>query len=111
MVANEEIKGMIQRLAAKIRDEYRPERIILYGSFAYGRPAEGSDIDLLIVKKTDERPLDRRVRVRRIADIRDPACPPFSPVVLTPREVEERMAMGDQIIEDILARGEVLYAA
>ena len=78
MVADEKVKGLIQRLVAKIRDAYQPERIILYGSFAYGRPVAGSDIDLLIIKKTDERPLERRVRVRRIADIRDPACPPFS---------------------------------
>jgi predicted nucleotidyltransferase len=93
-----------------IKVKYAPERIILYGSFAYGVPDANSDIDLLIIKKTPERPLDRRVRVRRIVDIRDPSYPAFSPLVLTPEEVKRRLEIGDQFIQKILTKGEVLYA-
>jgi hypothetical protein len=45
----------------KIRREYRPERIVLFGSYVNGYPGPDSDIDLLVVKETPDRPIDRRV--------------------------------------------------
>ncbi len=56
------IQDIVERL---IRD-YQPERIIPFGSFAYGQPNRDSDIDMLIVKDTDESLIDRMVRVREI---------------------------------------------
>lgn len=44
-------------------ERYEPDRIILFGSHASGRAAEDSDIDLLVVKETNRRPIDRRVEV------------------------------------------------
>jgi len=94
----------------RIEDKYAPEKIILYGSFAYGTPDKNSDIDLLIIKDTQERFIDRCVNVRRIADIRDPSYPAFSPIVLTNKELKRRLQIGDQFIEEILNKGKVLYA-
>ncbi len=59
-------RRVIREMAASIVASYRPSSIILFGSYGYGEPAPDSDIDLLIVKDTDERPIDRRTRVRRI---------------------------------------------
>jgi predicted nucleotidyltransferase len=39
----------IRKFAAVIAREFRPQRIILFGSYAYGRPTEDSDVDLLVV--------------------------------------------------------------
>jgi len=110
MVTDTRLHRILSEIVEAVKAEYAPERIILYGSFAYGVPDADSDIDLLIIKNTPERPLDRRVRVRRIVDIRDPSYPAFSPLVLTPEEVKRRLEMGDQFVQEILARGEVLYA-
>jgi hypothetical protein len=63
---------------------------------------------LLIVKDTDERPIDRRVAVRRL--VYDSRCRiPFSPLVLTPAEIARRLESGDQFLAEILDKGEVLY--
>lgn len=110
MVTDKRLEKILFEIVEAIKAKYAPERIILYGSFAYGVPDENSDIDLLIIKKTPERPLDRMALVHRIVDIRDSSYPAFSPLVLTPEEIKQRLEIGDQFIQEILTRGEVLYA-
>ena len=98
----------IKKIIGKIIKEYHPEKIILYGSYAYGSPTEDSDIDLLIIKNTTERPIDRRVHVRRI--VSDPQRRiPLEPLVLTDQELNKRLEIGDQFVKEILTRGRVLY--
>ena len=109
MVTDGRLKKILSQLVENIKTKYNPEKIILYGSFAYGVPDENSDIDLLIIKETSERPLDRMALVHRIVDIRDSSYPAFSPIVLTPDEIKQRLEIGDQFIEEILTRGELLY--
>jgi predicted nucleotidyltransferase len=108
MVEDMKMKNIIISIAEKIREGYHPEKILLYGSFAYGRPNKDSDIDLLIIKETQERPIDRRIRVRQIVDVRQPVA--FSPFVITPEEVKRSLEKGDQFIKEIVEKGEVLYA-
>ena len=103
------VKNIILALAEKIRDTYKPEKIILYGSFAYGYPDRDSDIDLLIIKDTYERPIDRRVSVRRMVSALRKGYA-FSSIVVTPKELKSRLEIGDQFFEEILSKGEVLYA-
>jgi len=108
MTGDEKIKQIILEMTGKIVEEYRPEKIILFGSYAYGEPTEDSDIDLLIIKNTDERPIDRWMRIKRL--LRDTTRDfPVSPLVYTEKEIEERNAMKDFFIEEILEKGEVLY--
>ncbi len=110
MTSDQKAKQVILRLVEKIKEKYAPERIILFGSYAYGTPNKDSDIDLLIIKETKERPIDRRVAVRKI--VSDPNRRiPFEPIVLTPEELKKRVEIGDQFIKEILTKGEVLYAA
>lgn len=101
--------GKIERIVEVLVREYKPEKIILFGYWAYGKPDEESDIDLLIVKKT-RKPFHKRWSevcalvgdvVRKI---------PFSPFVVTPEELEKRLAIGDQFFEEILEKGRILYA-
>ena len=100
----------LNKIVRQVVEAYRPEKIILFGSYAYGKPDSDSDIDLLIVKKTSERFIDRLIHVRQI--VSDPKRSiPFEPLVLTPHELEERLAIGDQFIEEIVTKGKVLYAA
>ncbi len=109
MTADDSIKALITTLVEKIKTAYHPEKIILFGSYAYGTPSEDSDIDLLIIKDTPDRPIDRRVVVRKI--ISDPGRRvPFELIVLTPEEVQNRLKIGDQFLQEIVENGEVLYA-
>ena len=106
---NKKTTDVINRLATVIAKKYRPEKIILFGSYAYGKPDEESDIDLLIVKETNRPFFERLYEVRRIAsDVRRGY--PFEPGVMTPRELKERLKISDQFFEDVLTRGKVLYA-
>jgi len=103
-------KTEIDKIVKQIVTAYKPQKIILFGSHAYGHPDADSDLDLLIIKQTSERFVDRLVSVRRI--VSDPRRSiPFGPIVLTPDEIKERLAMGDHFIEEIIKRGRVLYDA
>jgi predicted nucleotidyltransferase len=109
MVRDKKIRKLISEIVEKIKTEYKPEKIILFGSYAYGKPTEDSDIDLFIVKDTDKRRADRFVEVRTL--IYKPGRQiSIQPMVYTPKEVEQRLAIGDQFVEEVLARGELLYA-
>lgn len=96
----------IAEVAEKIAEVYKPEKIILFGSYAWGEPHKDSDVDLLIIKKTDD--------ARKIAmEIDGSIFPrPFSIdlLVLTPESVERERKAGDFFIADILTKGKVLYA-
>ena len=109
-VSAQEVDAVIDRILEKLIDGYRPEKVILFGSYAYGNPRPGSDIDLLIVKETSERSIDRRVSVRRIVSDRGRSIP-LELIVLTPEELAGRLAIGDQFVEEIVEKGQTLYAA
>ena len=103
-----ETRDMILEIVSKIKKEYQPDKIILFGSYAYGQPDRDSDVDLLIIKDTPERFIDRLVAVTRIAS--DPKrYIPLEVVVFTPEEVREKLKNGDQFLREILNKGEVLY--
>ena len=109
MVKDRKLRKLILKVVDQIKREYKPEKIILYGSYAYGQPTEHSDIDLFIVKETDKRRVDRFVEVKRL--IYEPGRRiSISPLVYTPGEVAERLSLGDDFVEEVLTKGEVLYA-
>lgn len=103
----ENIREIIGEIVEKIKENYNPERIILFGSYAYGNPTKDSDIDMLIIKKTDGRPIDRRIQVRRLVGLKEPIA--FSPIVLMPSEIDYLCKIGDPFIKEILEKGEALY--
>jgi predicted nucleotidyltransferase len=98
---------IISKIVKKIKEEYQPEKIILFGSYAYGKPAKNSDIDLLIIKESNKRRIDRFCEVRKI--IRNIKGISIQPVVLTKDELNKRIKMGDDFIKEILAEGKVLH--
>ena len=110
MKGSPEVRAIIQKMVEKIVSDYAPQKVILYGSYAYGTPHRDSDVDLLIIKDTPERFLDRWITVHRLLTGMHRSLP-LEPLVLTPREIEGRLAVGDQFIVEILKKGKVLYAA
>jgi predicted nucleotidyltransferase len=109
MVASQEVRQTIQAILEKLLAGYAPQKVILFGSYAYGDPRPDSDIDLLIIKETDERFIDRWVAVRRL--LSDPGRTiPLETLVLTPQELSDRLAIGDQFLAEVVEKGDVLYA-
>ena len=97
----------LSEIVEKIAEGFKPEKIILFGSWAWGEPGPDSDVDLLIIKKTD----DTRKLAREIDGALFPRFFPIDLIVYQPDQVERRNKMGDCFISDILSKGKVLYAA
>ena len=103
MVQSREIKSWCERVAR----EFRPEKIVLFGSYARGIPTKDSDVDVLVVM-----PLARGQRdVRQAAAIRERvrASFPMDVIVRSPQQVARRLAQGDGFIADILRHGKLMY--
>jgi predicted nucleotidyltransferase len=107
-MGSDQVSEMIRDIVRKIVTSYEPEKIILFGSYAYGEPDEDSDIDLLIIKDTDKRPIDRWIEVKRLVRDRHRRAP-VSPLVLTNKELQDRLSIRDFFLQEILEKGQVLY--
>ena len=97
-------------MVEKLVVEYAPQKVVLFGSYSYGSPGPDSDVDLLIIKETSKRFIDRWAEVQRILTGMHRSIP-VETLVLKPQEVENRLSVGDQFIKEIMEKGKVLYDA
>jgi HEPN domain-containing protein/predicted nucleotidyltransferase len=95
---------LIRRLARQIAEKFRPQRIILFGSFAYGQPGPDSDVDILVV-------MPARNEFRQACRIRHETDHPFplDLVVRAPKNMKWRPKEGDWFLREIVGKGKVLY--
>ena len=100
-------ENAIHELALNIGREFHPERIVLFGSYAYGTPKEDSDVDLLVVMPYEGTPLAQAVAI--VQRYRTPFA--VDVIVRSQDELQQRIAWNERFTMDILARGRVLYAA
>ena len=100
---NHSLKKEISKITKRLIQFYKPQKIVIFGSSATGKTT--GDIDMLIVKKTKENFFNRMYKVKCIAN----SDKQFDPIVLTPKEVRERLNLGDFFIKDILTKGKLLY--
>jgi len=103
MVAMDKIEEFGQRIGR----EFEAERVILFGSYARGAVTRDSDVDLLVIGPFEGRSVDRSVQIRM--QLR-PGFP-VDLVVRTAEKVRERLAIGDDFMQEILEEGKVLYEA
>ena len=96
----------IQCYCDAIAKAFRPERIILFGSHAYGKPHRDSDVDVLVVM-----PKSRRMGKRPSLKIRQTvrANFPVDILVRDPQFVSQRLEEGDSFLEEITEKGRVMY--
>lgn len=97
----------IVELSERIAEAFHPQRIVLFGSHAWGTPTPDSDVDLLVVMPFEGKPAAKSVEIR----LKVRPSFPVDLIVRTPETIRERLAMGDTFIRDILEHGELLYEA
>ena len=96
--------SVIRRFARQVAERFRPDKIVLFGSHAYGTPRADSDVDLLVVMPARNQ-LDQAFRIRLAL----PAPFPMDLIVRTPRNVEWRLAEGESFLTQVMSGGKVLY--
>lgn len=101
MVAMEKIKD----LAWQIARAFNPDRIILFGSHAYGHPSVDSDVDILVVLPFKGKPVRKAIEIRNRVN----AALPLDLIVRTPEQLAERLAQNDWFMREIVERGCTLY--
>lgn len=95
----------IEIIKKRIVENYTPERIVLFGSFARGDINEDSDVDVLVIKDTNESPRERIRNVRK----KIPHNIPIDVIVYTPEEVNQNIDDVNSFISCILNEGKLLY--
>ncbi len=103
MISRQAIRGFANEVARR----FKPTRIVMFGSYAYGKPTPDSDVDLLVVMPCKGRPLDAALAVRRTVE----ADFPLDLIVRTPAEMRKRLSLGDFFLREVMDKGIVLYEA
>jgi predicted nucleotidyltransferase len=96
--------SVIRQWARRLGEGFQPDQIILFGSYAYGRPHEESDVDLLVVMPARNE-IDQAIRLSLAFD------PPFplDLIVRTPEHLRRDLDDGDCFLREVVSRGKVLY--
>lgn len=97
--------GAITELSNQIAIDFQPEKIILFGSYAYGIPNNDSDVDLLVILSCKDKPF------RKSIEMLDKVSPKFSVdlVVRDPDDAIRRYREGDPLIREAMDKGKALY--
>jgi uncharacterized protein len=97
----------IKKLCRRIAEEFQPEKIILFGSQAYGKPRPDSDVDLLVVMPFEGGYFEQAHKIR----MRLGLSLPIDLLVNTPEQLQYRLDIGDRFMREIVERGKVMYEA
>lgn len=101
MIEQKQIDDLVEKIVAN----FRPEKVILFGSYADGRPTEDSDLDFLIIMRF------RGENIAKAAEIINRISPrvPVDLLVKKPSEVKRRMKWKDMFLTQVMERGKLLY--
>jgi predicted nucleotidyltransferase len=97
----------IEDLTSRIAREFNPDRIILFGSHAYGQPHDDSDVDILVVLSFEGKPVRKAIEIRNKVN----AKMPLDLLVRTPEQLADRLANNDWFMREVVERGRTLYEA
>jgi predicted nucleotidyltransferase len=97
----------IRRFARQIAERFRPEKIILFGSYAYGTPHDESDVDLLVIMPAYD-VVNQSIRICNAFENW-----PFSLdlIVRTPMQIERGLKQNNWFLREVIEKGKVLYDA
>jgi HEPN domain-containing protein/predicted nucleotidyltransferase len=100
-------RAQLAAVVAQVAEEFRPARIVLFGSRAYGTPTYDSDVDLMVIMETDLPNPEQAFLIRNSLDLR----PTFALDILVrrPEQIALGLAEGDFFIRDVMEKGIALY--
>jgi predicted nucleotidyltransferase len=97
-------RAAIRRYASQIGARFHPEKIVLFGSYAYGKPHIDSDVDILVVMPAYDE-INQAVRILEAIE-----CTfPLDLIVRTPENLRWRLEEGDWFLREVVSKGKVLY--
>jgi predicted nucleotidyltransferase len=102
MIENSKINEIVKKIA----QFYNPDKIILFGSYAYGIPNENSDLDLLIIKDSDMPRPERSVEIRKMLF---GSMVPMDLLVYTNSEINESKDKKHSFVYQAITKGKTLY--
>jgi uncharacterized protein len=97
----------IYELRDRIVQQFHPQKVILFGSYAYGTPTDDSDVDILVVMPFEGRGAYKSAEIATMTNPHFPA----DIIVRTPEQIKTRLDLGDFFIQEIIQKGKVLYEA
>ena len=97
----------IQQLCERIAREFKPEKIIRFGAYAYGQPTPDSDLDVMVIMRFEGDPLEQAVAMLKRLNV----LIPIDLLVRTPAQIQQRLKMGDSFMRDLIEHGQVMYEA
>jgi len=95
----------IEDAVRQIVQKFQPQQIVLFGSYAYGRPRPESDVDLLVVMDTPLKETEQAVRICQVIEYHFG----LDLIVRTPETMARRLALGDPFLHEVVSKGKVLY--
>ncbi len=96
---------VIEDAVRQIIQKFQPQRIMLFGSYAYGRPRPESDVDLLVVMDTPLKETEQAVRICQAIEYHFG----LDLIVRTPATIDRRLALGDPFLDEVISKGKVLH--
>ena len=95
----------IDEVVRQIAEKFQPQKIILFGSYARGKPRPESDVDLLVVMDTPLKESQQSLEIRRHLGVMFG----LDLIVYTPDRLQERVQMGDWFLRDVIKEGKIVY--
>ena len=99
-------RAAIRKYVRQVVEKFHPEKVILFGSHAYGKPDEGSDVDLMVIMPAKNE-LSQSIRIGQAF------WPPFALdlLVCTPENLAKRLSWNDWFLKEVVEKGIALYDA
>ena len=98
--------AQIRQVSEEIARRFQPQRILLFGSYAYGTPTEDSDVDLLVIMPFEGKAVKKSIEI----DLAVHRGFPVDLIAITPQRLRERLDMEDFFLREVTEKGQVLYA-
>lgn len=98
---------LVHEFCLKIIQQFNPQKILLFGSYAYGTPGPDSDVDLLVILPFQGKGVHKSVEILNKTDPKFPV----DLIVRTPAQIQDRLDKNDYFIKEVIEKGKVLYEA
>ncbi len=95
----------IHAVVRQVAEKFKPDKIILFGSYAYGTPSAESDVDLLVIMETRLKQVEQAVQICQAIEYHFG----LDLIVQTPEALQRRVQLGDSFLAEIVRKGKVLY--